>query len=101
MLSCANSPIPWHALKAQFGSAYGETTDRDDLTEQERKKIDGQALRNFKMKFLKRLKEVLLFYPEAKDAISDEPGGLRIQTTRLHIKRDPKNPVRLAPPPNA
>ncbi|CAE6872654.1 hypothetical protein R69746_08593 [Paraburkholderia aspalathi] len=93
--------IPWHALKAQFGSAYGELSDRDDrddLTEQERKQMESQALRNFKMKFLKRLKEVLLFYPDARDAISDEPAGLRIQAARLHIKRDPRNLVKLAPP---
>ncbi|MFX1722330.1 replication protein RepA [Paraburkholderia sp. A1RO-5L] len=93
--------IPWQALKAQFGSAYGKEIEGDNLTEQERKKVEGQALRNFKMKFLKRLKEVLLFYPEAKDAISDDPSGLRIQATRLHIKRDEKNPARLAPPPGA
>ena len=82
--------FPWRALTAQFGSAYGDT-ERIDLSEQELKKITDHALRNFRLKFLKRLNEVLLYYPEAKDAISLDPGGLRIQATRLHIQRDAKS----------
>ena len=50
--------IPWAALEAQFGAAYGTT-------------------RNFRVKFLQRLKDVLVVYPRAR--IAEVPGqGIQI-----------------------
>ncbi len=63
--------IPWAALKAQFGSSYSD---------------DQRGIRNFKIKFLERLKEVLLFYPEAHNFLEDKGHHLKMVETKLKIK---------------
>jgi hypothetical protein len=62
--------IPWAALKAQFGASYPETS---------------QGINDFKKKFKRRLKEVLLFYTEAKDYITEEKDFLKLLPCPLHI----------------
>ncbi|EMM4514129.1 hypothetical protein WAQ86_004759 [Salmonella enterica] len=87
--------IPWQALMAQFGSGYGSTISAE-LTDEDRKRVTDQAMRDFKKRFKLRLNEVLLFYPEAREAVEDEGNCLRLKATKLHIKRDKKNPARLS-----
>lgn len=65
--------IPWEALKAQFGGGYAD---------------DEQGLRNFKKKFLQRLREVLLYYPAADGHIEDNLEYLRMTPCRLHISHN-------------
>lgn len=62
--------ITWEQLHAQFG------TSRDP----------GPAgIRAFKAQFLKRLKEVLLYYPEAQPFISVDSRCLTLRPAPLHI----------------
>ena len=84
--------IPWVALKAQFGGGYGERGEiiADPALEEAR---ENQALRNFKHKFLKRLKEVAIMYPELADAISDNGNNMVMKSVRLHIAPELKNKV--------
>jgi hypothetical protein len=57
--------IPWAALEAQFGAAYGATRD-------------------FRVKFLRRLKDVLVVYPRAR--ITEVPGqGLQLAPSLTSI----------------
>lgn len=72
--------IPWEALMLQFGSAYGKGGDGD-------KKKERQALYNFKAKFLKRLREVVGLYPEARNAVIEIDNGLMVKQAPLHIKQ--------------
>lgn len=64
--------IPWIGLKMQFGSGYADT---------------DQGLYDFKVKFKKRLNEVLAFYPEARGSIEDDKksGCLKLSPALLHI----------------
>lgn len=91
--------IPWEALMAQFGSGYGAAAKLADLTDEQRRKAELAALANFKFKFKKRLQEVLLVYPEARDCVEDDGDCLRLKSTRLHVKREPGKGARIAPPP--
>lgn len=50
--------IPWMGLMSQFGCDYPSS---------------AQGVRNFKCNFLKRLKEALLYYPEARNYIEENP----------------------------
>ena len=61
--------IPWQALKLQFGADYGNTP---------------RGLLDFKKRFLQRLKEALLFYPEANVTAQDT--GLFVVASRLRIR---------------
>lgn len=82
--------IPWQALMLQFGSNYGagaEASDEDPAAAKKRR----QAMYDFKRKFLARLKEVLLFYPEAKGAIRELDQGLLLRPAKLHIKQAKPN----------
>lgn len=65
-------PIPWMGLKAQIGAGYGN---------------DRQGLYDFKANFIKRLREVLAFYPAARDAVEDEKKSecLKLTPCALHI----------------
>lgn len=63
--------VPWAGLRAQFGAGYAD---------------DEQGLQNFRKKFKQRLREVLLFYPQADDHISDTRDHLVLTPCRLHIK---------------
>lgn len=63
--------IPWVGLKEQFGSCYAS---------------DLKGLKNFKGKFMTRLKEVLLFYPEAYDHLKDVGEYLKMTPCKLHVK---------------
>lgn len=66
--------IPWHALKNQFGSDYGN---------------NSQGQRDFKRKFLSALKVVNLVYKSAKIMVDDE--GLRLFPSKTHVgKAQPK-----------
>jgi Plasmid encoded RepA protein len=89
--------VPWAALQAQFGAGYGSKSTAD-MTNEQRQKAERQALYNFKFKFMKRLREVVMFYPEAKDTISDGENGLRIRSARLHIRRAPGDSGQIGPP---
>lgn len=64
--------IPWEGLKLQFGSGYADTP---------------QGLYDFKLKFKKRLREVLTFYPEARNCVDDDKksGCLKLWPAQLHI----------------
>lgn len=57
--------ISWHALATQFGSGY---SDR----------------RNFKRKFTRALRQVLLLYPSAR--VARVSGGLRLIPSPSHIE---------------
>lgn len=62
--------IPWIGLKEQFGNGYAN---------------DVKGLSNFKVKFNARLKEVLLFYPEASTYLNDVGDHLKMKPCRLHL----------------
>ena len=64
--------VPWIGLKTQFGAGYGD---------------DQQGLYDFKANFNRRLREVLIFYPEARDAVDDDKkrGCLKLSRCALHI----------------
>lgn len=72
--------IPWDALMLQFGSAYGGSDD-------EKKK--RQARYDFKNNFMKRLKEVVALYPDARNAVVKLDNGLLVKQAPLHIKQSP------------
>jgi len=102
LLRAKNRPfvqIPWVSLMAQFGSNYGAATKSDNLTEEQRQKSEQAAIRAFKFKFKKRLREVGIFYPEAVDKIEDEGDRIRIRSTALHVKRAPNNGAKIGPIP--
>lgn len=65
--------IPWAGLKVQFGNGYAD---------------NEKGLENFRGKFRARLREVLLFYPEARDHIEDMGEHLRLTPCRLHIRHN-------------
>lgn len=77
--------IPWGALMAQFGSSYGTKSQEVITDEKELKKREDQAVRNFRHKFMKRLSEVGIFYPELADGIEDSPRFLIMKSVKLHI----------------
>ncbi len=58
--------IPWEALQTQFGADYSR-------------------LRDFKRKFLGRLRDVLHVYPAAR--LSEQPAGLLLRSSGTHIRR--------------
>lgn len=74
--------IPWMGLMAQFGSHYGMRLIRlgESKVSDER-----QALYSFKSNFIKRLREVLIFYPEASDHITDTGDMLKLTPCELHL----------------
>ena len=57
----AETKVPWTGLMAQIGSNYPDTP---------------QGVRSFKTNFLKRMREVLLYYPEARGYIDETPDHL-------------------------
>ncbi|KAF0101149.1 MAG: repA [bacterium] len=72
LLRVTNRPsvlIPWKSLKLQFGADYSDTP---------------RGLLDFKKRFLQRLKEALLFYPEAN--VSAQDTGLLVVASRLRIR---------------
>ncbi|UXL41088.1 replication protein RepA (plasmid) [Pseudomonas fragi] len=77
--------IPWGALQAQFGSSYGRNATDAITDEKALIAKAAQATRNFKHKFLKRLAEVGIFYPELVEGISDTPQFLVMKSVKLHI----------------
>jgi len=60
--------IPWESLKNQFGANYSDTP---------------KGLFNFKSEFIKKLKDVCFYYPEAKVEVTDS--GLKLQQSPPHI----------------
>jgi hypothetical protein len=64
--------IPWISLKMQFGAGYPDTQ---------------RGLYDFKANFKKRLREVLTFYPEARNCIADDKksGSMKLWPAHLHI----------------
>lgn len=62
--------IPWSGLMLQLGANYADSP---------------QGLRDFKKAFRARLKEVLLFYPEAAAHIEETSEHLILTPARLHI----------------
>lgn len=68
-----NTIVPWPLLQMQFGSSYAQ---------------DAQGLRNFKMKFLQRLKDVLEIYDAAN--VAEAENGLLLKPSQPHV---PKQPV--------
>lgn len=72
LLRVKNRPgvvIPWHSLKLQFGADYGDSQ---------------RGLIDFKKRFLLRLKEAQLFYPEAN--VTAKENGLFVGASRLHTR---------------
>ena len=72
LLRVKNRPgvmIPWAALKLQFGADYGDSP---------------RGLIDFKKRFLLRLKEAQLFYPEAN--VTAKENGLFVGASRLHTR---------------
>lgn len=72
LLRVKNRPgvvIPWASLKLQFGADYGDSP---------------RGLIDFKKRFLLRLKEAQLFYPEANVASRDS--GLFVGASRLRTR---------------
>jgi len=62
--------IPWAALRGQFGSDY-------------------KVLRQFRAAFLRELKKVMIFYPDAKVMVVDigsEFGALALMPSKQHIQ---------------
>jgi hypothetical protein len=72
--------IPWMGLKAQIGAGYGN---------------DRQGLYDFKANFIERLREVLAFYPAARDAVQDEKKSecLKLTPCALHIAHRKATPM--------
>lgn len=62
--------IPWIGLKHQFGAGYADTQ---------------QGLYNFKLNFKKRMREVLNFYREAENHVSDRGEHLRLTPCKPHV----------------
>lgn len=62
--------IPWAGLMMQLGAGYANTL---------------KGLANFKTNFRLRLKEALLFYPEARNHIEETKEHLVLTPARLHI----------------
>lgn len=64
--------IPWIGLKKQFGAGYGD---------------HQQGLYDFKANFKKRLREVLNFYPEARESVAEDKmsGCLKLTPCAFHI----------------
>ena len=81
--------IPWEALNKQFGTGYGRRLTKSgqpaSTPDQERR-----ALNNFRNRFMQRMREVLLYYPDARGAVSGELAGLRVKCCKLHIPTMPK-----------
>ncbi len=72
LLRVSNRPsvvIPWQSLKRQFGADYGATS---------------RGLLDFRKQFLLRLKDALLFYPEAD--VSAQDTGLLVAASRLRTR---------------
>jgi len=95
----ANRPkvqIPWHALQAQFGSGFGLKQARRgaELTDAQHREREDQALRDFRKQFLRRLKEALMFYPEAREAIDHDTSCLTVKRVALAIPQT--KPFKLA-----
>lgn len=63
--------IPWTGLMLQLGANYANTP---------------KGLANFKANFKLRLKEVLLFYPEARNHIQETSEHLILTPARQHIR---------------
>lgn len=62
--------VPWVGLMMQLGVGYANTP---------------QGLRDFKKAFRKRLKEALLFYPEARRHIEESDDHLILTPAKLHL----------------
>lgn len=62
--------IPWISLKGQLGANYASTP---------------QGLLDFKREFIKRLKEVMIYYPKAR--ITPSKDGLLLSPSPLHISQ--------------
>ncbi len=69
--------VPWAGLMMQLGAGYANTP---------------KGLANFKTNFRIRLKEALLFYPEAQNHIEETKDHLILTPARLHIAATKKNP---------
>ena len=67
--------VPWAGLMSQLGAGYPNTR---------------VGLNNFRAKFRTRLKEVLLFYPEAYGHVVDDGTHLKLTPTRLHMPQSPQ-----------
>lgn len=67
--------VPWTGLMAQLGANYANTP---------------RGIENFRANFKKRLREALVFYPEARDHIQDTKEHLILTPAKLHI--DPRLP---------
>lgn len=79
--------VPWVGLMAQMGSNYG---NKSTITDEIKKTDERQWLYSFKSNFKKRLREVLIFYPEAKDHIEDTGNMLKLTPCDPHISHRKK-----------
>lgn len=72
--------IPWEGLQGQFGTTSAKSEE---------------ALRRFKSNFIARMKEALVFYPEATPYIATDPRYLTLRPAPLHV--NPRRIAQLAP----
>ena len=68
--------IPWEGLQAQFGAGYPMT---------------NRGKQDFKAKFKKHLKDVLVYYTDAK--VDADTGGLTLKPSLTHITTSPIPPI--------
>lgn len=62
-------PIPWAALKLQFGADYADTQ---------------QGVRDFRKQFVGHLRKVLTVYPQAR--VEDSPAGLLLKPSPTSVR---------------
>lgn len=79
--------IPWPALELQFGAGYAPERRAGESDAAFLGRV-AHGHRNFRLKFQERLRSVLLFYPDARDAIEATSEYLQLKPCKLHI--DPK-----------
>lgn len=76
--------IPWRALESQFGADYNPFRRADESDDRFRQRVE-QGHRDFRKNFIKRLRTVLYFYPEARESIDSTSKYLLLRPCKLHI----------------
>lgn len=76
--------IPWGALQRQFGTKALPDPIPGESPADYKDRL-GHAQRNFRTQFVRRLRQVLEFYPDAKSAIDTNSSHLTLRPCRLHI----------------
>lgn len=77
--------IPWGALELQFGAGYSSTERRPEEGDAKYIARIAQGRRDFRKNFVKALRSVLVFYPDASRAIEVNKDHFQLKPCRLHI----------------